>query len=41
MVRVLVKELEEHYQTAKADMMLAARTKPVHGESKVHTHLSK
>ncbi|XP_068995115.1 tRNA (32-2'-O)-methyltransferase regulator THADA [Embiotoca jacksoni] len=30
-VRVLVKELEEHYLTAKADMMLAARTKPIHG----------
>ncbi|XP_047447791.1 thyroid adenoma-associated protein homolog isoform X2 [Mugil cephalus] len=30
-VRVLAKELEEHYQTAKADMMLAARTKPIHG----------
>lgn len=32
-VRVLVRELEEHYQTAKTDMMLAARTKPIHGES--------
>ncbi|XP_054466849.1 thyroid adenoma-associated protein homolog [Anoplopoma fimbria] len=31
MVKFLVKELEEHYLTAKADMMLAARTKPVHG----------
>ncbi|XP_040011618.1 thyroid adenoma-associated protein homolog isoform X2 [Xiphias gladius] len=31
MVRFLVKELEEHYLTAKADMMLAARTKPIHG----------
>uniref|UniRef100_A0A3Q1FE64 Si:ch211-225b11.4 n=1 Tax=Acanthochromis polyacanthus TaxID=80966 RepID=A0A3Q1FE64_9TELE len=31
MVRVLVKELQEHYLTAKADMMLAARTKPIHG----------
>ncbi|TDH12887.1 hypothetical protein EPR50_G00050690 [Perca flavescens] len=30
MVRFLVKELEEHYLTAKADMMLAARTKPIH-----------
>ncbi|XP_030000291.1 thyroid adenoma-associated protein homolog [Sphaeramia orbicularis] len=30
-VRFLVKELEEHYLTAKADMMLAARTKPIHG----------
>lgn len=33
MVRFLVKELEEHYRTAKADMMLAARTKPIHGET--------
>ncbi|XP_056276061.1 thyroid adenoma-associated protein homolog isoform X3 [Pseudoliparis swirei] len=31
MVTFLVKELEEHYLTAKADMMLAARTKPIHG----------
>ncbi|XP_070759925.1 tRNA (32-2'-O)-methyltransferase regulator THADA [Enoplosus armatus] len=31
MVKFLVKELEEHYLTAQADMMLAARTKPVHG----------
>ncbi|XP_073321451.1 tRNA (32-2'-O)-methyltransferase regulator THADA [Pagrus major] len=31
MVKALVKELEEHYLTAKADMMLAARTKPIHG----------
>uniref|UniRef100_A0A7N8YBI2 Si:ch211-225b11.4 n=1 Tax=Mastacembelus armatus TaxID=205130 RepID=A0A7N8YBI2_9TELE len=31
MVRILVKELEEHYLTAKDDMMLAARTKPIHG----------
>ncbi|KAM4576646.1 tRNA (32-2'-O)-methyltransferase regulator THADA isoform 1-T1 [Odontesthes bonariensis] len=31
LVRDLVKELEEHYQTAKVDMMLAARTKPIHG----------
>uniref|UniRef100_A0A667ZTH9 Si:ch211-225b11.4 n=1 Tax=Myripristis murdjan TaxID=586833 RepID=A0A667ZTH9_9TELE len=30
-VRYLVKELEQHYLTAKADMMLAARTKPIHG----------
>ncbi|XP_029294658.1 thyroid adenoma-associated protein homolog [Cottoperca gobio] len=30
-VTLLVKELEEHYLTAKADMMLAARTKPIHG----------
>ncbi|GAA6224743.1 thyroid adenoma-associated protein homolog isoform X1 [Lates japonicus] len=30
-VRFLVKELEEHYLTAKADMMLAARAKPIHG----------
>lgn len=33
MVKVLVKELEEHYLTAKADMMLAAREKPIHGET--------
>ncbi|XP_061585131.1 tRNA (32-2'-O)-methyltransferase regulator THADA [Cololabis saira] len=31
LVRVLVKELEQHYQTAKVNMMLAARTKPIHG----------
>ncbi|XP_033946263.1 tRNA (32-2'-O)-methyltransferase regulator THADA [Pseudochaenichthys georgianus] len=31
MVTLLVKELEEHYLTAKADMMLAAKTKPIHG----------
>ncbi|XP_053277676.1 thyroid adenoma-associated protein homolog [Pleuronectes platessa] len=31
MMRFLVKELEEHYLTAKADMILAARTKPIHG----------
>lgn len=30
-VRFLLKELEEHYCTAKSDMMLAARTKPIHG----------
>ncbi|KAM4746045.1 tRNA (32-2'-O)-methyltransferase regulator THADA isoform 2-T2 [Anableps anableps] len=30
-VRVLLKELEEHYLTAKTDMMLSARTKPIHG----------
>ncbi|XP_062273526.1 tRNA (32-2'-O)-methyltransferase regulator THADA [Scomber scombrus] len=30
-VRFLVRELEEHYLTAKVDMMLAARTKPIHG----------
>lgn len=33
MMRSLVKELEEHYLTAKADMMLAARAKPIHGET--------
>lgn len=33
MIRFLVKELEEHYLTAKTDMMLAARTKPIHGET--------
>uniref|UniRef100_A0AAQ4PVQ3 Si:ch211-225b11.4 n=1 Tax=Gasterosteus aculeatus aculeatus TaxID=481459 RepID=A0AAQ4PVQ3_GASAC len=27
----LSSDLEEHYLTAKADMMLAARTKPIHG----------
>lgn len=32
-IRFLLKELEDHYQTAKADMMLAARTKPIHGEN--------
>ncbi|XP_040897367.1 thyroid adenoma-associated protein homolog [Toxotes jaculatrix] len=31
MIRLLVKELEEHYLIAKAEMMLAARTKPIHG----------
>ncbi|XP_074526959.1 tRNA (32-2'-O)-methyltransferase regulator THADA isoform X2 [Halichoeres trimaculatus] len=31
MIQFLVKELEEHYLTAKADMLLAARTKPIHG----------
>uniref|UniRef100_A0A3B3Z0T7 Uncharacterized protein n=1 Tax=Poecilia mexicana TaxID=48701 RepID=A0A3B3Z0T7_9TELE len=30
-VRVLLSELEEHHLTAKADMMLSARTKPIHG----------
>ncbi|XP_014874014.1 thyroid adenoma-associated protein homolog isoform X1 [Poecilia latipinna] len=30
-VRVLLTELEEHHLTAKADMMLSARTKPIHG----------
>ncbi|XP_034026181.1 thyroid adenoma-associated protein homolog [Thalassophryne amazonica] len=30
-IRFLVKELEAHYLTAKADMMLSARTKPIHG----------
>ncbi|XP_054904834.1 thyroid adenoma-associated protein homolog [Poeciliopsis prolifica] len=30
-VRVLLKELEEHHLTAKADMMLSARTRPIHG----------
>lgn len=33
MIRFLLKELEEHYLTAKNDMMLAARTKPIHGET--------
>ncbi|XP_026199632.1 thyroid adenoma-associated protein homolog isoform X2 [Anabas testudineus] len=31
MIRFLVKELEGHYLTAKDDMMLAARSKPIHG----------
>ncbi|TNM89604.1 hypothetical protein fugu_003838 [Takifugu bimaculatus] len=31
MVGFLVRELKEHYLTARADMMLAARTKPIHG----------
>ncbi|XP_024130967.1 thyroid adenoma-associated protein homolog isoform X2 [Oryzias melastigma] len=30
-IRFLLKELEDHYLTAKADMMRAARTKPIHG----------
>ncbi|XP_061762555.1 tRNA (32-2'-O)-methyltransferase regulator THADA [Nerophis ophidion] len=29
-ISFLVKELEDHYLTAEADMMLAARTKPIH-----------
>lgn len=36
-VRFLVRELEEHYLTAKADMMLAARTKPIHGEYRLRS----
>lgn len=36
MVGVLVGELKEHYLAAKADMMLAARTKPIHGEARDH-----
>lgn len=28
----LLKELEVHYRTAKADMMLAAKSKPIHGK---------
>lgn len=35
-VGVLVAELKEHYLTARADMMLAARTKPIHGEAEEH-----
>nr|XP_029493834.1 thyroid adenoma-associated protein homolog isoform X1 [Oncorhynchus nerka] len=31
LVRYLLKELEQHYLIAKDDMMLAARTKPIHG----------
>ncbi|XP_061672934.1 tRNA (32-2'-O)-methyltransferase regulator THADA-like isoform X2 [Syngnathoides biaculeatus] len=30
-LRFLVNELEDHYATAKAHVMLAARTKPIHG----------
>ncbi|KAM9810968.1 tRNA (32-2'-O)-methyltransferase regulator THADA [Neosynchiropus ocellatus] len=30
-LRFLVTELEEHYLTARGNMMLAARTKPIHG----------
>ncbi|XP_054630132.1 thyroid adenoma-associated protein homolog isoform X2 [Dunckerocampus dactyliophorus] len=30
-IRFLMKELEDHYLAAKADLMLAARTKPIHG----------
>ncbi|XP_068167990.1 tRNA (32-2'-O)-methyltransferase regulator THADA [Antennarius striatus] len=30
-VKFLIRELEEHYVATKADMMCAARTKPVHG----------
>ena len=33
LVRYLLKELEQHYLIAKDDMMLAARTKPIHGET--------
>lgn len=32
-VSFLVRELKEHYLTARADMMLAARTRPIHGEA--------
>ncbi|XP_037115240.1 thyroid adenoma-associated protein homolog isoform X1 [Syngnathus acus] len=31
LIKFLVKELEDHYLTAKADVMLSARTKPMHG----------
>ncbi|XP_046872611.1 thyroid adenoma-associated protein homolog isoform X3 [Hypomesus transpacificus] len=31
LVLYLLKELDLHYQTAKADMMLAAKTRPIHG----------
>ncbi|XP_029961478.1 thyroid adenoma-associated protein homolog [Salarias fasciatus] len=31
MIGALVKELEKHYLAARADMMLAARTTPIHG----------
>ncbi|KAG5840384.1 hypothetical protein ANANG_G00188230 [Anguilla anguilla] len=30
-LRVLLRELEEHYLTAKSDLLLAAKTRPVHG----------
>lgn len=32
MIQYLLKELEEQYVTAKVDMMLAAKSKPIHGE---------
>lgn len=31
-IRRLLEELELHYATARADMMLAAKSKPIHGE---------
>ncbi|KAJ8415280.1 hypothetical protein AAFF_G00422600 [Aldrovandia affinis] len=31
MVRHLLQELEQHYLTAKTDMLLAAKTRPIHG----------
>ncbi|KAK7934127.1 hypothetical protein WMY93_005023 [Mugilogobius chulae] len=31
LVRFLFQQLKEHYLTAKSDMMLAAKTKPIHG----------
>ncbi|XP_035236256.1 LOW QUALITY PROTEIN: thyroid adenoma-associated protein homolog [Anguilla anguilla] len=30
-LRVLLRELEEHYLTAKSDLLLAAKTRPIHG----------
>nr|XP_057925831.1 thyroid adenoma-associated protein homolog isoform X2 [Doryrhamphus excisus] len=30
-IRFLVKELDDHYLTAKTNLLLAARTKPIHG----------
>lgn len=31
-IQYLLVELELHYGTARADMMLAAKSKPIHGE---------
>lgn len=33
MVQYLLGELELHYLTARTDMLLAARTRPIHGET--------
>lgn len=38
MIQYLLKELEEQYVTAKADMMLAAKSKPIHGENQHVEH---
>lgn len=32
MIQHLLEELESHYGTARADMMLAAKSKPIHGK---------